>query len=299
MSKTKSKISTQEAALRLSLGIFESWENLGLDQILALHELYCKIIGKSTFILSDYEASLAEICRGMNQLNSIHPFSSDQYSLVLKAKAVDDAGLLLRSHGLPFPLPETGVGFQRLKKEWPSIKPRRRRLIRIQKCKELALPLSSSWEQVQDEVARCERYSEEVAAERLRRQNHLRNLISFDPDTVIPGSLVSRINETAKHPKGYVYLKRWRMSGGVCWYKVGVTSNPNRRDSQQNVLPVPAETIACIEVESMERARSAETDFRRSLAAQRIRDASNRELYELTPSQLSSLQAAFIQLAGT
>jgi hypothetical protein len=298
MSKRKSKISTQEAALRLSLGIHEPWENLVRGQILALHRHYCKIIGEVASMLEDYESSLADICRGVHRLSSINPFSSDHHALDLKAKAIDDAGSLLRSHGLPFPLPVTIAGLQRLKKEWPSIKVRRRRAIRTQKCKELSLPLNYSWEQVLDEVSRRKRMTEQVAAERLRRQNHPSNIMPYKPDTALPSSLAPRINETAKHPKGYVYLKRWQMPGGVSWYKIGVTSNPRRRDSEQNVLPVPAETIACVEVESMERARSAESDFRRLGAAQQIRDASNRELFQLNSTQFSELQAAFIRLAG-
>ncbi len=298
MSKTKSKISTQEAALRLSLGIHEPWESLGHGQVAALHHQYHKIISEVTSILSGYESSLADICRGMNRMNSINPFSNDQVALALKAKAINDAGSLLRSHGLPFPLPATVAGLQRLKKEWPIIKARRRRVIRTERCKKLALPLNSSWQQVQDEVARRKRAYEEDFAERLRRLNHPSNIISNEPDTAFSGFRVSRMNEMAKNPRGYVYLKRWQMPGGVSWYKVGVTSNPNRRHSEQNVLPVTSETIACVEVESIERARSIEDDLRRSLASQRIRDAGNRELYELNSCQLSKLQAAFIQLAG-
>jgi hypothetical protein len=298
VSKKKSKISTQEAALRQSLGICGPWENLGRDRTLALKKQYNKIIDEVASVLADYESSLTEICRAMNRLNSINPFSSDLDSLALKAKAVDDARSLLRRHGLPFPLPATVAGRQKLKKEWPSIKARRRRAIRARKCKELLLPLNSSWEQIQDELARRKRASQGVARERLRRQSHPSNITSFHPYPSLLDSSVLRIKETAKHPRGYVYLKRWRMPTGVSWYKVGVTSNPSRRHSEQNVLPVPAETIACVEVESMERARSVEADFRRLLAAQRIRDASNRELYELTLSQLSALQAKFIQLAG-
>ncbi len=298
MSKKKSKISTQEAALRQSLGICGPWENLGREQGHALKTQYKRIIDEAASALADYESSLTEICRALNRLDSINPFSSDQDSVALKAKAVNDAGSLLRSHGLPFPLPTTITGLQKLKKEWPSIKTQRRRAIRAQKCKDLSLPPNSSWEQIQEEAARRKKASEKVAREHPRRQDNSRNTISYYPDPSLLHSSSPRVKEPAKHPGGYIYLKRWQMPGGVSWYKVGITSSPSRRDSEQNVLPVPAETIACVGVESMERARSVEADLRRSLVTQRIRYASNRELYELTPHQLSALQAKFIQLAA-
>jgi hypothetical protein len=53
--------------------------------------------------------------------------------------------------------------------------------------------------------------------------------------------------ETAPQAVGYVYLKRWTMPNDSCWYKVGITNNPDRRETEQNVLPVASETIACVE----------------------------------------------------
>ena len=300
-SKTKSAISTQEAALRLSLGIHGPWDKLGRGQTLSLRNAYTKIISEVASILANYESSLAEICAGMRRLNSIDPFSNDQESLALKAKAIDDASSLLRSHSLPFPLPTSIASLQRLKKEWPSIKARRRRAIRTQKCKELSLPLNSSWEQIQKEAVRLEWVAQEVAAERLRRQDHPFNIIQSDPGSHarIHRHFTTKNSSTIRYCRGFVYLKRWQMPHGVCWYKLGITSNPNRRNSEQNVLPVPAEIIACVDVGSMERARLIEADFRRELDSQQIRNASNRELYELSPGKLSELHSKFIQLAGS
>lgn len=57
---------------------------------------------------------------------------------------------------------------------------------------------------------------------------------------------------------GYIYFQRWSMPDGTSWYKVGITSKPTRRDAEQNVLPVASETLACVNVGSMDRARALE-----------------------------------------
>lgn len=97
--------------------------------------------------------------------------------------------------------------------------------------------------------------------------------------------------ETAPPVAGYVYLKRWCLPDGSYWFKVGVTSNPNRRDLEQNVLPVPAETLACVDAGSMDRARAIEYIIHNVLDEQRITDANNRELFHLNDSQAAAIMA--------
>jgi hypothetical protein len=53
-------ISTQEARLRLSLGIGYSWEDLGENMRLRLHHAYSKIIDDSFLIFREYDATLGE-----------------------------------------------------------------------------------------------------------------------------------------------------------------------------------------------------------------------------------------------
>jgi hypothetical protein len=84
---------------------------------------------------------------------------------------------------------------------------------------------------------------------------------------------------------GFVYFKRWSMPDGSCWFKVGITNNPERRETEQNVLPVAAETIVCVDVKSMDRARAVEAVIHNVLVEHRITDANNRELFHLSDQQ--------------
>lgn len=84
---------------------------------------------------------------------------------------------------------------------------------------------------------------------------------------------------------GFVYFKRWRLRDGTCWYKVGITNNMSRRESEQNVLPVAAETLAYFDAGGMDRAKAYESAIHLVLDSQRIRDANNRELFHLSKEQ--------------
>jgi len=305
MPKKPRIISTQEASLRLSLGICCSWDKLGEKARLRLHKAYSEIIADSFLTLHKYDAELREICQAVNRLVSINPFRGDKLSEDLKAEAMEKAGSLLISQGLPFPLPVGGASLSRLKTEWPEIRSRRRRVIRLHKCKLYSLPLNSSWERVrrQEELERAkesQRKSIETD-EKMRHPGSAFRHFGFqgghsDSDSVLLASLIeggSVISDT----KGYVYLKQWRMSDGNTWHKIGITNNPNRRETEQNILPVPAETIACVEFKTIERARSVEKIIHQKLAHLRISGARNRELFRLSPSQLSAVMSALKHLA--
>ena len=42
-----------------------------------------------------------------------------------------------------------------------------------------------------------------------------------------------------KDEKLFLYLKKWEVANKK-WIKIGITNDPSRRDTEQNVLPVPA-----------------------------------------------------------
>jgi hypothetical protein len=86
------------------------------------------------------------------------------------------------------------------------------------------------------------------------------------------------------------------MPDGNCWFKVGITNNPDRRDTEQNVLPVAAETIVCVDVGSMDRARAIENVIHQVLEEQRIKDANNREVFHLSAQQASAVKAVLLRL---
>jgi hypothetical protein len=102
--------------------------------------------------------------------------------------------------------------------------------------------------------------------------------------------------DTTPPTVGYVYLKRWTMPDGTCWFKIGITNDPDRRETEQNVLPVAAETIACVDVGSMDRARAIEAVIHQVLEEQRITDANNRELFHLSAQQASAVKAVLEKL---
>jgi hypothetical protein len=112
-------------------------------------------------------------------------------------------------------------------------------------------------------------------------------------------ALLTRLNaalEIVTHASGHVYLRRWVMPDGVVWFKVGITNNPDRREAEQNVLPVPMETVTCTDVGSIERARALEAAIHRVLDEQRITGAKNRELFHMTDAQVATVKAVIEKL---
>ena len=105
-------------------------------------------------------------------------------------------------------------------------------------------------------------------------------------------SLKIAIESARNSTGGYVYLKQWSLADGTRWFKVGITNNPNRRDVEQNVLPVPAVTLRLMETQSMDQAAAIERALHQQLAAQKVTGAGNRELFHLNDPQLAALMAA-------
>ncbi len=114
---------------------------------------------------------------------------------------------------------------------------------------------------------------------------------SADPDLSIRLLQASRtaIAECIDQMAGYMYFKVWVLSDGRRWYKLGITNDPSRRDAEQNVLPVPAETLKLIKLSSTDLARTIESTFHRILEASKIKGAGNRELFDLRPSEVMAI----------
>lgn len=96
--------------------------------------------------------------------------------------------------------------------------------------------------------------------------------------------------------KGYLYFKCWVLPDDSKWYKIGITNNPARREAEQNVLPVPSNTLHIVALESTDHARLAEAAFHDVLDHAQIKGAGNRELFNLKPRQVQAVIAAMKQL---
>ena len=115
---------------------------------------------------------------------------------------------------------------------------------------------------------------------------------SSKADAGLAGELAAAISSARDKTCGFVYLKQWSLKDGTRWYKVGITNNPDRRDAEQNVLPVPSVTLKLIQAHSMDQAAAIERSIHKVLDAQRIRNANNRELFHLSDAQLAALMLA-------
>jgi hypothetical protein len=141
------------------------------------------------------------------------------------------------------------------------------------------------------------RASEVQAAEREQRRAEVASaqFASISEDLQLAGALWHALDSKAR-TVGYIYLKCWRMPDSSCWFKVGITNNPDRRETEQNVLPVAAETIICVDVGSMDRARAIEAVIHQVLKEQRITDANNREIFHLSDQQALAVKAVLERL---
>jgi hypothetical protein len=154
--------------------------------------------------------------------------------------------------------------------------------------------------------ARKKRHALKRAHERERREKDrlaIRQRLGLggeaDPDLAL--KLKERAEQglgaIASQHSGHLYFKVWALPDGSRWYKIGISNNPERRHSEQNVLPVPPETICTIRLHSLEHARAVEAAFHEVLDGARIRGANNRELFSLKPSQVAAVMGAMNALA--
>jgi len=108
-------------------------------------------------------------------------------------------------------------------------------------------------------------------------------------DVVLAERLHKEVRRSLHALSGYHYLRCWVLQDGVRWYKIGITRNPDRREAEQNVLPVPATTILCVAMASIEHARSAEKAIHECLKSYRISGAGNSELFRLQSEHLAAV----------
>ena len=122
---------------------------------------------------------------------------------------------------------------------------------------------------------------------------------SADPDLTVRlvGAAREAIAESLSETSGYLYFKAWIMPDGHRWYKIGITSDLQRRDAEQNVLPVPPVTLHKLQFRHIYHARAAEQAFHAELSKMRISGAKNRELFSLSPQQVASVIEAMKAVA--
>lgn len=193
--------------------------------------------------------------------------------------------------------------------------PALKELNRLRALQEVALQSESSLELLTPEIEALlikSRSSQHEATKKRRAQARerrekeklkIRERLGLDGEA--DPELAMRLKERAEQQlrtfasqySGHLYFKVWALPDGSRWYKIGISNNPERRHSEQNVLPVPAETICTIRLHSLEHARVVETAFHEVLDGVRIRGANNRELFSLKPSQVAAVMGAMKALA--
>ncbi len=123
--------------------------------------------------------------------------------------------------------------------------------------------------------------------------------ITADADAVLARELAHAskfaLDAAAIQEQSCVYFKVWKTQD-FAWYKIGVTTDATRRDKEQNVLPVPATTIALLRLPTFFAARSVELAMHKLLEPYRITGANNKEIFTLDPPQVSAIIAAMKKL---
>jgi hypothetical protein len=127
------------------------------------------------------------------------------------------------------------------------------------------------------------------------RESYTQNF-GVEADLDLLARLSEAITLSQEEARGYLYLKAWKLPDGSCWFKVGITNDPRRRDAEQNVLPVSPENLALAVLPGMDRAKVVEKAIHRVLDACRITGAKNKELFRLKPAQVSALVAVIRNL---
>jgi hypothetical protein len=150
-------------------------------------------------------------------------------------------------------------------------------------------------EDLEERVIQLEKEDSQKTEALKRSKEATRQFARIGQDKKLAGALWHAL-DTTPPTVGFIYLKRWTMPDGSCWFKIGITNNPDRREKEQNVLPVAAESIVCVDVGSMDRARAIEFVIHQVLEEQRIKDANNRELFHLSAQQASAVKAVLKKL---
>lgn len=124
-------------------------------------------------------------------------------------------------------------------------------------------------------------------------ENRMECIIENDIDKELLEALMAACRSAKTVDPGFIYFKRWTVSENIRWWKVGITSSMDRRETEQNVLPVPEELMASVECANLSEARSFEKAIHWVLRNKRIHMAQNRELFTLTEQEENAVLAAF------
>jgi len=96
-------------------------------------------------------------------------------------------------------------------------------------------------------------------------------------------------------PTHFLYLRCWEVSGRS-WYKIGITSNWKRRDREQNVLPVPYQSLGGVCLPDGALVKKAESMILDVLGPRRIQNAHNRELLVLDGGELQAVCRLLVEI---
>lgn len=143
----------------------------------------------------------------------------------------------------------------------------------------------------------------EIAASKLRKQKRRaeeakrRELgLAEEADVELASKLIelstAALRKEAADESCFLYFKVWTLKDKTTWYKIGISNNLQRREAEQNVLPVPAKTIGSVRFPSANQARAAEAAFHETLKSMRITGANNKELFHLSPQQAKAVLSA-------
>ena len=183
------------------------------------------------------------------------------------------------SISLNLPIPENKIEKRKLWKTLKSnIKERRNEGMRTSMIKAFSLPTNLNYKET---IKAVENVLEGKSRERLG--------IGEDANLQLSELLNSSVTEAIKDVCGYVYMRVWVLPDGSKWYKIGLTNNPQRREAEQNVLPVPAETLYVARVASMDHARVIERVILEILEKDIIKGANNTELFKLNSKDVLSV----------
>ena len=124
-----------------------------------------------------------------------------------------------------------------------------------------------------------------IEAGRIRKKLGIGEKVNIE----LSKELFNNIEKAIADVKGYLYIRRWKLSDGTQWFKIGITNNLERREYEQNVLPVAAETLASAKLASMDAARAIEKSIQKVIKKYQIKNSNNRELFKLKPEDLASI----------
>lgn len=148
--------------------------------------------------------------------------------------------------------------------------------------------LLEQWKSLEDYRDKLEEKRKKKIENALKRERAKLG-IGKDADIELVRNLVDRTKEYTSKNEAYLYFKCWSLKDGTKWYKLGVTVDLERREREQNVLPVPAQTLEQVSFINQDAAYAAEKAFLQVLEEFRIKDSNNRELMELNPIQVKSV----------